>query len=230
MINSYPLLYFFKLAAFPTDLVKQIPDRIVGGEDVAQGELPYQISLRYFNSHICGGSLVVVENIQVIVTAAHCVTSGTPRQYKVVAGDVSISDHSGLEQTRQVKAIYAHKNYNSVTFANDIAILFITEPFQTNGDVQPIPLPPKGKRTKGDIIVSGWGTTMSSGTLPDVLQQVQIPVISDKLCQEAYPRETILPSMLCAGLLGEGGKDSCQGILKNLIKLTCKTWLHYWAF
>lgn len=57
-------------------LVKNNPlmfgNRIVGGEETAIEEYPYQISLEYGSSHRCGGSILDEETI---LTAAHC-TSG----------------------------------------------------------------------------------------------------------------------------------------------------------
>jgi hypothetical protein len=44
-------------------------NRIIGGRDALNGEVPFQISLRR-TSHSCGGSII---NPRTIVTAAHCV-------------------------------------------------------------------------------------------------------------------------------------------------------------
>lgn len=49
--------------------------RIVGGSNANNGQFPHQISLRIGESHICGGSII---SQNYVVTAAHCVTTGTP--------------------------------------------------------------------------------------------------------------------------------------------------------
>ncbi|ODN04657.1 Trypsin-1 [Orchesella cincta] len=197
-------------SALPRVQRKVHPDRIVGGQDAQQGELPYQVSLRSSGSHICGGSIAVVGTTQLIITAAHCVDSGSARQFTVVGGDVKRSDNTGNEQTRQVTQIKAHADYDGWTFANDIAVLLIETPFDVNANVAPIALPTQEQQTTGNIVVSGWGTTSSGGSLPDNLKYVEIPVIDDTTCQVPTTRNHP-DSMLCAGLLGEGGKDSCQG-------------------
>ena len=57
--------------------------------------------------------------------------------------------------------------------------------------------------------ITGWGRLASGGATPDILQQVQVPVVSRARCEKAYPRK-IHDSMICAGL-DQGGIDSCQG-------------------
>lgn len=49
--------------------VPMLDGRIVGGEATQIEEYPYQASLQYFLSHICG-AVIISENY--VVTAAHC--------------------------------------------------------------------------------------------------------------------------------------------------------------
>merc|ERR1712098_410095 len=58
--------------------------------------------------------------------------------------------------------------------------------------------------------VTGWGTTTEGGSLGRVLQKVDVPVVSDADCRDAYGVNDVYDSMICAGL-PQGGKDSCQG-------------------
>ncbi len=44
---------------------------------------------------------------------------------------------------------------------------------------------------------------------PNVLQEVEVPVIGNRQCNCLYGVGEITDNMICAGLL-EGGKDSCQ--------------------
>ena len=57
--------------------------------------------------------------------------------------------------------------------------------------------------------ITGWGRLASGGATPNILQQVQVPVVSRGRCDKAYPNK-IHDSMICAGL-DQGGIDSCQG-------------------
>lgn len=202
---------FFAAAAIPKLQAKVHPDMIVGGENARQGQIPYQISLQYGGDHICGGSLVQIDHKQVVITAAHCVDSGSAHRYTVVAGELKRSEKSGLENTSYVTQIVYHEHYSGWTYANDIALIAFHPPFNFTDDIQPINLPKSDQQTIGDVVVSGWGNSKDGGEMTDVLQVITIPVVPDDICQRQYEDETILDSMMCAGLLGVGGKDSCQG-------------------
>lgn len=65
--------------------------------------------------------------------------------------------------------------------------------------------------------VAGWGRTQEGGKSANILQELQLPVLSNAKCAEKYKAQGKLLSdiqfdnaVLCAGFL-QGGKDSCQG-------------------
>lgn len=64
------------------------------------------------------------------------------------------------------------------------------------------------------VAVTGWGRLSEGGTLPSVLQEVQVPIVSNDRCKMMFLRagrhEFIPDIFLCAGH-DTGGHDSCQG-------------------
>ncbi|XP_012531920.2 trypsin epsilon [Monomorium pharaonis] len=64
--------------------------RIVNGEEIQPGEIPYQVSLQYIVSsfHFCSGSIL---NKDYVITAAHCVYGGYANEIKVVAGIIELT-------------------------------------------------------------------------------------------------------------------------------------------
>ena len=79
----FSALFYTAYARFPKslqekwgylDTYESMGSRVVGGQNAADGDAPYQISLlqnylNIFKSHICGGSIIAA---QTVVTAAHC--------------------------------------------------------------------------------------------------------------------------------------------------------------
>ncbi len=45
--------------------------------------------------------------------------------HRIVAGEHSLSQQSGLEQVRTVATYYIHGSYGALTFRNDIALVFV---------------------------------------------------------------------------------------------------------
>nr|CAI5843292.1 unnamed protein product [Callosobruchus analis] len=62
--------------------------------------------------------------------------------------------------------------------------------------------------------VTGWGRLKYGGGVPAVLQEVQVPIMENHVCQEMFRTaghsKVILDSFLCAGY-ANGQKDSCEG-------------------
>lgn len=65
-------------------------------------------------------------------------------------------------------------------------------------------------------ITTGWGTLKEDGTPSCLLQEVEVPVMSNEDCRAntSYHPKMISDNMMCAGY-EEGLKDSCQVNLKS---------------
>ncbi|KAI5612508.1 hypothetical protein C0J50_11777, partial [Silurus asotus] len=161
---------------------------------------PWQVSLNA-GYHFCGGSLI---NQNWVVSAAHCYKS----RVEVRLGEHHIQINEGTEQFISSSRVIRHPNYNSATIDNDVMLIKLNKPATLNNFVQPVALPKSCPPAGTLCTVSGWGNTMSSTADSNKLQCVQVPILSDKACDNSYPG-MITDSMFCAGFL-EGGKDSCQ--------------------
>uniref|UniRef100_A0A8C1R678 trypsin n=1 Tax=Cyprinus carpio TaxID=7962 RepID=A0A8C1R678_CYPCA len=183
-------------AAFALD-----DDKIVGGYECEPYSQPWQASLNS-GYHFCGGSLV---SEYWVVSAAHCYKS----RVEVRLGEHNIVLNEGSEQFISSEKVIRHPNYNSWTIDSDIMLIKLSKPATLNQYVQPVALP-SGCAADGTMCrVTGWGNTMSSTADSNKLQCLEIPILSDRDCNNSYPG-MITNTMFCAGYL-EGGKDSCQG-------------------
>ncbi|XP_030387449.1 trypsin-7 [Scaptodrosophila lebanonensis] len=182
-----------------------MPDgRIVGGEDAEIRQYPHQISMRYNGRHRCGGS-VISNNI--IVSAAHCVVGlNGVSNLTIAAGSTKLSEEA---QELPVREFIVHNKYRQLNNDYDAAILVLDGEFSFNENVQPIQLAVERPAVGTNVTVTGWGTTTEGGSIPDVLQQVDVLLVDNSECKNAY--SVLLTSrMLCAAVDG-GGKDACQG-------------------
>lgn len=188
---------------------------IVGGENAAVGELPWQV-LVLPGPFMCGGSLITTEWV---VTAAHCVVDDfnnpmPPGDIQVRAGEYNRSQNDGTEQQRNVSSVIVHPNYNAATSDSDIALLRLASPVTLGPSVGVVPLvfsPANDSLVAPGVssLVSGWGATSEGGSTATILQKVRVPIVSNATCNASYGGG-ITANMLCAGFAA-GGKDSCQG-------------------
>ncbi|XP_070690985.1 transmembrane protease serine 9-like [Pempheris klunzingeri] len=176
-------------------------DKIVGGYECKAYSQPHQVSLNS-GYHFCGGSLV---NENWVVSAAHCYKS----RVQVRLGEHNIRVSEGSEQFISSSRVIRHPRYSSYNINNDIMLIKLSKPATLNQYVQPVALPTSCAPAGTMCRVSGWGNTMSSTADGNKLQCLEIPILSDRDCENSYPG-MITDAMFCAGYL-EGGKDSCQG-------------------
>jgi trypsin len=175
---------------------------IVGGEDAAKGEFPFIVSLQDSSgSHFCGGSLIKKDWV---LTAAHCVTEGSPS--KIVIGLLDRNQPDSAVETFAVAQTIVHPQNNQSSMDYDFALLKLSG----ESKFAPVEINLEEIRGATDFVTAGWGTESEGASdLPSMLQKVTVPFVADDICAKAYPGQTT-NTMICAGL-AQGGKDSCQG-------------------
>ncbi|XP_046736395.1 trypsin-1-like isoform X1 [Diprion similis] len=189
-------------------------ERIINGETVEPGEIPYQVSLQLpiIRFHFCGGS-VISETF--VITAAHCVLGRLPDGVIVVAGTNDITEGQGI--IRNVQRINTHEGYDPRdAYRNDIALLKLAEPLlKVPNLVGYIQLPSSCQTlTTGDVaVVSGWGRIQEGGQSPKLLQRVAIEISDQEYCKVIYQKTfnmEVDDTQVCADV-PDGGKGSCHG-------------------
>ncbi|XP_055856370.1 serine proteinase stubble-like [Episyrphus balteatus] len=194
--------------------------RIVGGKSAPFGRWPWQVSVRrtsffgFSSTHRCGGALI---NENWIATAGHCVDDLLTSQIRIRVGEY---DFSHVQEQlpyieRGVSKKVVHPKYNFFTYEYDLALVKLEQPLEFAPHVSPICLPSTESLLIGmNATVTGWGRLSEGGTLPSVLQEVSVPIVSNDRCKSMFlraGRQEFIPDIfLCAGY-ETGGQDSCQG-------------------
>ncbi|XP_076748628.1 chymotrypsin-2-like [Xylocopa sonorina] len=204
-MNSVLLLFIAALAAAnATSLTQNLDPRIVNGQDVKSGEIPFQVSLQKNGRHFCGGSVL---NANYILTAAHCVVDqGT--NIEVVVGTVNLQVRPAVYQATK---IIVHEKYTpSNNWMNDIALIRVNKEIAKGPQVSYVPLPSANEpvRAGAEAIVSGWGRLRLNGPTTDKLQKARIFITDQTTCKNVY--HTIFDSQICAND-PQTEKGACNG-------------------
>ncbi|XP_028402730.1 chymotrypsin-like protease CTRL-1 isoform X2 [Dendronephthya gigantea] len=180
---------------------------VIGGVNAKPGAWPWQAALTRDGRFICGGSLI---NKNWVVTAAHRInTRISARRYKVILGEHDRGHGEGTEQTIMVKRYVRHPSYNKpYPINNDIALLQLDTPARITSRVNTVCLPPQNYKVPPIIstcYITGWGKIRHPGNSHPILQQGEMPPISNAVCHEKLKKQqggsslTITENMLCAG-------------------------------
>jgi hypothetical protein len=176
---------------------------IVNGTATNIEKVPWQILL-YSEAYdsMCGGSVL---NATTILTAAHCVTTGTSVRsasaYTVVAG---ITDGRTWQpggpapsgsQVVPVSRIRVHPRYVAVpAYSNDVAVLTLGKPLKlSTARTRAIAMAPVGGAPAPgtSMLVSGYGAQSPGKTPNGKLYSTSVAMLSDLDCLSAFkPNQT----------------------------------------
>ncbi|XP_066975573.1 inactive CLIP domain-containing serine protease A8-like [Macrobrachium rosenbergii] len=187
------------------------------------GEHPWQAAI-LMDAHgesvyVCGAVLITNRHA---LTAAHCVNSLLASVLKVrlgewdVSGEIEFLEHLDVP----VAEVRSHPQYYAGNLNNDIALLTLQHlvDFSSNPHISPVCLPESSEIFIGQRCYStGWGKDSfgNEGQYQRILKEVEVPIVSHELCQEALKGTrlgrgfSLHEGMMCAG--GEAKRDSCTG-------------------
>ncbi|ENN81797.1 hypothetical protein YQE_01804, partial [Dendroctonus ponderosae] len=203
---------------------------VVGGAPVKRGQYPWVAALfsnRESGSYtnICGGSLL---STSIVLTAAHCVTyqaTGKPinkKFFKVAAGKYynAYGDVKDMDTTQvsAVKQIVVQDDYlgDIQNFRGDIALIKLVTSFALSKVVQPVCTFSNEQLLTSNSVaaVAGWGYTTSSGKPSTVLQEIDLPYVSNEQCRTElspdFAQKYLLSDKLCAGYVNKN-MSVCRG-------------------
>ncbi|XP_017122415.1 seminase-like [Drosophila elegans] len=178
--------------------------RVIGGQVTTNSKLGgYLVALLYERDFVCGGTLL---HELIVLTAAHCFLDRMRTSDWIVVGGISRLDQRGIR--RQVKNFIISDKFEEDNMDMDVAVMLLKRPMKGRG-IGKLELCSTILKPGNDLIVSGWGLTVATGSGPQkLLRTVTVPVINKKNCRSAYqPLAKITDNMICAAVLGK--KDAC---------------------
>ncbi|XP_016964759.3 phenoloxidase-activating factor 2 [Drosophila biarmipes] len=183
------------------------------------GQYPWVVALLSKGKFFGGGSLIAPG---VVLTAAHLLENRLKADIVVRAGEYDMASHFEplTSEERQVASIVRHKEFSYRLGENNIALLFLSTPFELKPHIRTICLPSQERPFReGRCLVSGWGKMAfeenNSNNYSNILKTVDLTLVTRAVCQDQLRRTRLgagyeLPvSLICAG--GERGKDACLG-------------------
>ena len=202
---------------------------VVGGREVKANSIPWQVGLVNMKGDTpsCGGMMIKDD---VVLTAAHCIDIGHLDDICRTTGRCTSTPmyvvskvHNFLSQEipdtnfHKICHVEKHPRWNSQTFDNDFALLYLKSPITCqDGRANIVCLPSRrlsdkylGGRKKR-LRVSGWGLKEDKERTSGLRAVMQYGMTNRK-CKRLFKKKSIIihHNMLCAK--NKDGKDASQG-------------------
>jgi len=201
----FKLSYFLCVFCVISSTVAHADRRIIGGTDPTES-YPWMVGIYDNNGLYCGGSLI---DPYWVLTAAHCLDNVDPyfHQLQITTNQTKLTDFNNVEKIK-VKRFIQHPAWdtNNYDSPNDLALLQLEKPSKQ----LPISLISNASNQTMSRVL-GFGTTSIQSDLMSDLKQVDLPLVSNEICQTVYQGlYHLIDTQICAGF-AEGQKDSCSG-------------------
>ncbi|XP_073670248.1 trypsin-like [Paramisgurnus dabryanus] len=189
--------------------------KIIGGENANAGSWPWQVMIKFTSSEViytCGGSLI---NKDWVLAGAQSFNGfNNISDIVIYLGSQNLKGPNLHEINRTVIQLIKHPDFDPKSFDNDIALLQLSSSVNFTDYIKPVCLAAAGSEFGEGLSswLTGWGYTSDNSPLPDILQEVEVPFVSNYNCSIFYNGTlNITDNMLCAGLINVGGKGPCSG-------------------
>ena len=221
---------------FPEECAIPTPEiviKVLLGENVNHGEMPWMVKLQIFNGSLSNPSLCTgfLISRKWVMTAAHCLENEIV-QVTVSAGRTNYSQETASEVVLNVTQgnFFVHPEYDaSSTYKrHDIALIRLPISLASSNNIRPICLMAdtdcqdarfKAKEFENcrNLTSAGWGATERSRS-SDVLRKVQLTTVGRRRCSRSYEGFNVELSEICA--IGQGTTvlgsqtvygDTCRG-------------------
>ncbi|WP_026970971.1 S1 family peptidase [Aliagarivorans marinus] len=206
---------------------EEVSARIVGGDAAVPDNFPFFTKVFRTSGQsaylVCGGSIIDEEWV---LTAGHCIYDGSSNGvYDASLFHIAVDPNgidTTMEQLYSVSEVYLHARYvhegqvsAGAELDYDFALLKLATP---NNEVDPASFPALSDTPiydshvllGEDLTIVGYGYTAGNApsSVPDVLMQADIPLISRRECGRYWPGYEITGQMFCTF---DRSKDACNG-------------------
>jgi elastase-2 len=200
---------------------RQVSQFVVGGSNSNIANHPHQLSLRVSGSHSCGASLISTTRA---VCAAHCGGSAISA-YSLLGGttDRTVTTCATCV-LRNPTSFVIHPNFvnnGNQGYPNDVGVLAFAA-VTTNANLRTIALATSSDGTYAGVscVITGWGKTSSTSSLPVTLQQGTMTVLTNTACTSSWSSAQINAGHICVSAStvsacngDSGGPLVCSGKL-----------------